>query len=718
MNARRLVKYSLICLGVVATAAAIAVLFVVPSIDAEYYRPFIEKKARALTGRDLTIGGPLRLRLTTRLAIVASDVRLANVAPGTYPDILRVGRLDAEVGLLPLLRGIVRIDRLHLQGPRVFLETDAAGSGNWAFTSSPRSDTALPWKLEIALDEVSLADARIEFRNGKTARRYELSLAQVTADRNAMGAFLLDGRGTFGDSALSLRVLVRSSGAVFAPRSRVELTLAATLAANSIAASGTIEDMIAIRDVDMRLSINGKELAAAARDLGWEAPTLGPYELAGRLSGSREQLRLRDIRFTAGREDTVLMRATGEVDDVVGGRGAAFDVDARIATPERVSMLLGQAAAWLPAVRINGRLTQRGEGFNVDRLALTLGQTLLSGHARVELPRGPPRVSAKIHAATIDLSQLPARKTASLKTSLAQALDSAAPLKLEWMHKLDADLELDADVIRLPREQSLFRPSVHLLLRSGQLTLAPLRVQLTQRAPPISARLIIESTSIGVRVMADAAGASIELADLLAIVGPPVEIEGALTQVDIELRSSGSSPRELTSGLNGNVKLVVGRGHFDSDTVDFGARLLTRLLGLTQTKEQRRAELICGAVYLPIRNGVVMIDRNIAIHTSNVTIVASGIVDLSNESMEMYVYTRATEGLGLEAGKLTNMFKIQGVITAPTVSVNPKGVVTSGLSIGAAVATGGASLLFEGFARKAAGDRDPCGTALKSASAR
>lgn len=712
MNARRFAKYSFISLGVLAVAAAITIVFVIPSIDADAYRPIIENSARALTGRDLHIDGPLRLRMTTRMSIVASDVRLTNVAWGTHPDMLRIDRLDAAVTLLPLLRGVVRIERLSLHGPRVFLETDAAGDGNWKFAPEAHAEAITPWKLEIALDAVSLADAHIEFRDGKAAHRYRLSLAQLTAHRTGADAVVLNGRGMFGESALSLRMGVGSAGGVFTPRSRVELTVDMTLGTMSIAANGAVEDLFAISDVELLLSVKGNDLAVVVRDLGWDLPAIGPYEIAGRLSGSRQHLRLHDIRFTAGREDTVVMSVTGQVGDIIQGSGALFDIDARIAQPERWAIGLGEAAAWLPAMRITGRLTPQRGALTATRLVLTLGRTSMSGEARLDLHQGPPRISAKMRGATVDLSQLPANKTAPLKTLLARDLRSAQPLNVDWMRKFDADLELAADAIQLSGKHSLFRPYARLLLRDGQLTLAPVRVQLAPQSPPLSGRLAVQNTSIGVRVTADIAGASIGLSDVLAIVGSPTEMEGAPTQIDIALKSTGHSPRELLGGLNGDAKVIVGGGQFPSNKVDFGARLLTRLLGMTQSSEERRAELMCGAVYLPIRNGTVTLDRNAALHTSNVVIVASGVVDLTSEVMEMFVYTRATEGLGLEAGRLTNMFKIQGTLAKPSVSVNPKGVVRGGLSLGAAAVTGGASLLFEGLAEKAAADPDPCGAAL------
>ncbi|MFL6623193.1 MAG: AsmA family protein [Sulfurifustis sp.] len=718
MNARRFVKYSLIGLGTLAVAVVIAIAVVVPSIDAERYRPFLEKKARAITGRDLHIGGRLRLRMTSHLAVVASDVRLSNVAWGSYPDFMLVERVDAELNLFALLNGVVRIERLYLHRPRLFLETDGAGNNNWTFKPEPRSDTALPWRVELVLNECSLADARVEFRHLRTKRRYSGSLTQVVADREDASAFRLDGDGTIEGKPLRLHAIVGSAGEVFELRSRFALTLEATVEAMTIVAHGTIENIVGLKGVDLQLSVNGDDLAVLVRDLGWDTPVIGRFEGAGRLTGSPPRFRLDDIRFNAGRKETVALTAAGEVRDIVRLNGAAFDVDVRADRTEYWALWLGEAAIWIPSARIAGRIVQRRAGFDMDRLALTLGRTSLFGRVRVELPGGLPKVSATIRAPTIDLSTIPTAKTTSFETSVARGLDSTERLNVEWMRRFDADLDLAADKIRLPKGQFLYRPSTHVRLRKGRLTLAPVRLQLSPESAPISARLIVQDAPLGIRATATIAAASLPLRDLLALVRSPAAMQGAATQIDVELRSAGRSPRELVGSLNGNAKLIVGPGRFPSSKVDFGASLLTQLLGVTQPKEGRHAELVCAAAYFPIRDGVVKMDRNLALQTSNVTIIASGIADLRNRVMDMYVYTRATEGLGIEAGKLTNMLKIQGSLSKPSVGINPKGVVEGGLSIGAALATGGASLLFEGLARTAAADGDPCGSALTASSAR
>jgi hypothetical protein len=170
------------------------------------------------------------------------------------------------------------------------------------------------------------------------------------------------------------------------------------------------------------------------------------------------------------------------------------------------------------------------------------------------------------------------------------------------------------------------------------------------------------------------------------------------------------------AGLNGEARFVVGAGQVDERTIGRGADLLTRffMLAYPFAKEKSYTPLECAVVRLPVRDGIVTVNRSIALVTEKVSIVASGIIDLRHETIELHARTQARRGLGLGTGKLTNMYQIQGALGAPSLGLSGKGALSSGMSTGAAVGTAGVSLLVE---RLLLTDRHPCRTALEPPSA-
>ena len=82
-------------------------------------------------------------------------------------------------------------------------------------------------------------------------------------------------------------------------------------------------------------------------------------------------------------------------------------------------------------------------------------------------------------------------------------------------------------------------------------------------------------------------------------------------------------------------------------------------------------------------------------------------MDLNRESLNVVLNTRSRTGVGISASKaLTPYMKLGGNFSYPRIGVNAKGVVVSG---GAAVATGGLSILAEGmWDRWVATSVNPC----------
>ena len=110
----------------------VTVVVILYSIDLNDDRVEIAAEVERATGRKLSVAGELNLQLGLTPAITVADVGFANADWGARPEMVRRRHLAAEVELLALLRGRLRVARLQLSGLDVLLETDAEGRGNLA----------------------------------------------------------------------------------------------------------------------------------------------------------------------------------------------------------------------------------------------------------------------------------------------------------------------------------------------------------------------------------------------------------------------------------------------------------------------------------------------------------------------------------------------------------------------------------------------------------
>ena len=172
----------LIVLLVVAVLAA-------PLINWNHFKPQIADAVRGATGRDLRIGGDLRISLVPKVRVSAGDIHLSNAAGMSAPDMVSVGSVDLEAELLPLLGKRLVIDSLIVQNPSVNLEVDKAGNRNWILTAPgaapPEAAAPQPSGGSAASPSVQLGDIRIEqghlaYLDASTGQAVEAKSIDVT----------------------------------------------------------------------------------------------------------------------------------------------------------------------------------------------------------------------------------------------------------------------------------------------------------------------------------------------------------------------------------------------------------------------------------------------------------------------------------------------------------------------------------------------------------
>lgn len=120
------------------------VLFVAPQfIPADTYKNQIVARVEAATGRDMSINGPIGLRLIPSVRMTLEDVRLENPENfGGAEDepMIALQELQISLGLFSLLQGNVVIEEFKLIEPVISLARNRRGEANWVFTPQEESD--------------------------------------------------------------------------------------------------------------------------------------------------------------------------------------------------------------------------------------------------------------------------------------------------------------------------------------------------------------------------------------------------------------------------------------------------------------------------------------------------------------------------------------------------------------------------------------------------
>ena len=303
-------KLKRIVTGLVALGAAVAVAgyAIIASLDVQQVADYAKAEVKAATGRDLTIAGPIELRVSLTPAIELQDVRFANAPWGSRAEMVSIRRLEVEVALLPLLTGEVVVKRLVAVEPDILLETDATGRSNWEFEEAPAA--AAP-AAEAASGPVTLPDVQ-DFRiEGGLLRLVDAAAGETLTLEvtEAVGAF------PSGGGMRSLRLAAAYNGNPFIVEGRysglpallsgapgpVDLTLQAGGA--TLTAKGTAGDLTGAMSADLAVTVAGDDLSGLSPWVGGALPALGPYNLSSDVKVAGENIDLSGLSLKVGGSD-------------------------------------------------------------------------------------------------------------------------------------------------------------------------------------------------------------------------------------------------------------------------------------------------------------------------------------------------------------------------------------------------------------------------------
>lgn len=637
--------------AVLVVAVVVAAGVMIATLDANQYKDLIIAKVREATGRDLVIDGNLEMVIGLTPSVQVKGVRFGNPEWGSDPHMIAVEHFEAQIALFPALRGDIQVQRLILEGAAIFLETDAKGRTNWTF---PASGSTPPADAEAggALRLPSLDNVRIE----------------------------------------NARLILKEDGNVLTTLAVERLDLSAETL-----------------DAPLTLALKGSYNAVPFDVQG----VLGPLARLTATDGKPYPVALKG---TAG---GVVLSADGGIAEPLAGRGIDMAVKVEATTLAGLASLTGDLPP-LPPLDVKGRVKGGGDVWALSDLTLKAGRSAAAGAVSVDLSRSRPVVRASLQAALLDLGELlpqdaDTAQAASAGTATPRdRVFSREPLPLEAFKVATATFDVEIARLVLPDGVVLEGLGARGALQGGRLTLDPVQARLGGGIVKATVEADASSGKV-LALKAAVTGDKVVLGQLFADMARSDLLTDAPTDAKADLTASGTSVAGLMGSLDGTVRVSVGAGRVNQALIDWaGGDVLNQLSETLNPFAEKReyADLVCAAVNLRARGGVIEYDRAIAMETSRMSVVSSGVIDLGAEKLDVAVRPYPKDGVGISAGKLAEMVRLQGSLAQPKVAADVAGIARTAASVVGALATGGASLVAEGLIGHASADPHPCATAL------
>ncbi len=137
-------KRILIAGGIATLLLAGAVLCIPAFFDIRQYKPGIEKQISDALGRPVSLSGEMDVSVFPRIGFSAADVSVVSPPDFAEKAFIRVKSFDVRVELLPLLSKDIRVKQIVLEEPRIILEKNRNGQGNWENIGNRGGETGKP----------------------------------------------------------------------------------------------------------------------------------------------------------------------------------------------------------------------------------------------------------------------------------------------------------------------------------------------------------------------------------------------------------------------------------------------------------------------------------------------------------------------------------------------------------------------------------------------
>ena len=717
----KIIKWLVIIVSVLLLAALVAGIIFIRSFDINSYKPMAEKAVTDVLGREFKINGDIKMALALSPTIVVEDVTLANAHFGTAKDMASLKRLAVKFALADILKGTVKVDNIEADNLFLLLETDRKRNPNWVFTpqnedkkdNKEQKDSVIEKEmsdlgldLSYAFGDILVQNAKVVYLDGTTGAKTTVDLAKVYANANGNLAI----NGTINGEKVSVEGKSADIAGILNGVKEFPLNLQIVYAANTATVKGVIKDIESLSGIDIAVTAEGKNI-----------PVVDTYQAKMLLSGSVEDLGVKDIELSAGKPESFLVDAKGKIGNVHTMAGTKINMI--------VKALNADVAGIKPFTLTVDVNEVKGMSAVNTLINFTAGESSVSGSVNADISGKKPNITANLTSPLFriddivpDSAYAGAAQPSSAGTKNAKEEESLLVFSdepLPWVRLSDVNVKAKAvfDKIVIPDVSQTIKTSADLSLQDSVLKLDVLSSSAAKDS--LQTDLYVNASALDTAdITLKLAGKNIVLGQLLHKILQG-KVQGGNTNIDLDLKTKGDSVHILMSNMDGQVTLVMEDAKVQNEFASWlGSDVLVKIVNMVKgivkpTTKDKQNDVQCVVANFKVKEGKTVLNKGVALETKSAFVVLDGDVDFGNERMNLSLATSSPDALSTGVTNLlTGMIKIDGSFSEPAIGIDSKGVVGAAATVGAALMTGGVSYIGQRLVSTTVADISPCVTAL------
>ena len=481
-------------------------------------------------------------------------------------------------------------------------------------------------------------------------------------------------------------------------------------------AVGSIDSMIknrAILNLDVDASLD--YLASVNTLLKTNLPKIGPISAQAKLTGATKNIELNEVDVLLS-DSALYGTLRGDIGRLTDFKGIDLDVD--LSTPEiklLFSRLELESDVKKPA-NLTSHVKYESGRFDFQGSELDIGGSKVIGDLSLLNfldKNSRPKINGKVNVLNFNIPDLAGKKQKKPDDANSEKLLSKVPLPFEFIEKTDLDLLVNIGRLR-GNIFDLTNSSVAIKSNDGVFKLGPFRGKFSGGDAAFQMDINVKNKPTRTLLNVNIEGFDMAQAGAFRDT-EQIESTGDAF-LNFKLDAKGRTMASIMASADGGGALyfeglLLKKGTLDLFTTDLFKKTLDAINPFR--KKQKDTLINCAALTFKIDDGLLTTPFGLAAEASEYSVTGNGRVDFKTEAIDLEFKTKVKKFLAINPlEKLTGLVKVVGEMTAPVVTLNPKGIFEIGATVGAAIATGGLSFLAQDQLEKLTAKSELCSKAL------
>jgi uncharacterized protein involved in outer membrane biogenesis len=433
---------------------------------------------------------------------------------------------------------------------------------------------------------------------------------------------------------------------------------------------GQIQSLGDLKQMVLETTVETVSQPCVAAFMGRPEAVSVPLAGAIRLVGESDGLRVDDFRMGATEEDGLILSAKGRLSHPHEAPTVDLELNLTATDPPAIGSMLGVSLPSFRPLQINGRMN--GSLQNIQFSGKThFGDTAIQSRVSAAFTGARPRIDARFGAASVNLEDIgiipaPPRPNHSRDRSKTQPrktgqLFNESPFPFDALKNVDLYMAVDARKL-VAKDIALKNLDIDIQLKDGRLHIYP--ASMIHGGGYTAFDFIIDASGASPQIRFKFIGDDINLEEVLDTAREPLIMSGDLSLV-VDMQSSGRSPREIASNLEGEFSAAIENGQIRR-IIDFLSADAFNLV-FAAADRRRSTTLHCLANKIQFKDGVGDIEL-FYLDAARVQAGAAGSINLAAETIDVYIYPRRQRRIRQSEAAVV---QINGPLGRPSVRALP-----------------------------------------------